>query len=107
MDGVFRAKQQEANWEAAEVNQLRRMHMEHFNQETRMKSFLTQKCVSVDVWCRVQRFCRLRIVLDKKSLKEAAARTVRMAAVVSSVGISSWVCGFRFGHGNRGRSFIF
>ncbi|CAJ1344659.1 unnamed protein product [Effrenium voratum] len=53
------------------VNQLRRMHMEHFNQETRMKSFLTQKCVSVDVWCRVQRFCRLRIVLDKKSLKEA------------------------------------
>ena len=52
-----------------------------------MKSFLTQKSVSVDVslglfwavecrlrWCRVQKFCRLRLVLDKISLKESAAR---------------------------------
>jgi len=53
------------------VNQLRQIHTEHFKQESRMKSFLTQKSVSVDVWCRVQKFCRLRILLDKISLKEA------------------------------------
>ncbi|CAK8999872.1 unnamed protein product [Durusdinium trenchii] len=52
------------------VNQLRQIHTEHFKQESRMKSFLTQKSVSVDVWCRVQKFCRLRILLDKMSLKE-------------------------------------
>ena len=57
----------------AKVNQLRQIHTEHFKQESRMKSFLTQKSVSVDVWCRVQKFCRLRILLDKMSLKEGAA----------------------------------
>lgn len=52
------------------VNQLRQIHTELFKQESKMKSFLTQKSVSVDVWCRVQKFCRLRILLDKISLKE-------------------------------------
>ncbi|CAE7221113.1 CNGA2 [Symbiodinium natans] len=53
------------------VNQLRQMHVDHFKTETRVKSFLTQKSISVDVWCRVQRFVRLQVVLAKKSLKEA------------------------------------
>jgi len=53
------------------VNQLRQMHVDHFRTETRVKSFLTQKSISVDVWCRVQRFVRLQVVLAKKSLKEA------------------------------------
>jgi hypothetical protein len=56
----------------SEVNQLRQIHTELFKQESKMKSFLTQKSVSVDVWCRVQKFCRLRILLDKISLKEEA-----------------------------------
>ena len=45
-----------------------------------MKAFLTQKSVSVEVWCRVQKFCRLRILLDKLSLKESASRLQGMDA---------------------------